>query len=220
MKKRTSGKAIASLILGMIFPFAVSNILFGVPSFNKTISFTLMLSPFAGVLLGHMAKVRIRRAKGEIRGLAIARAGLALSYAGIVLFATAWLIPFDRFPYGANESSAVGSLRTLNAALGQYGKANPTQGFPRSLEELKAKTPNEEHPLTIDSTLASGEKAGYRFTYVPKSIENSGKLDGYEVFADPIAPGRSGVHHFFMDQTSSIRVTHDRPANAQSPLLQ
>src|SRR2546430_7027563 len=93
MKKRTSGKAIASLILGMIFPFAVSNILFGVPSFNKTISFTLMLSPFAGVLLGHMAKVRIRRAKGEIRGLAIARAGLALSYAGIVLFATAWLIP-------------------------------------------------------------------------------------------------------------------------------
>ena len=213
MKKRTSGKAIASLILGMIFPFAVSNILFGVPSFNKTISFTLMLSPFAGVLLGHMAKVRIRRAKGEIRGLAIARAGLALSYAGIVLFATAWLIPFDRFPYGANESSAVGSLRTLNAALGQYGRANPTQGFPRTSNDAQAVLPG-------DSTLASGEKAGYRFTYVPKSIENSGKLDGYEVFADPIAPGRSGVHHFFMDQTSSIRVTHDRPANAQSPLLQ
>jgi hypothetical protein len=35
MKKRTSGKAIASLILGMIFPFAVSNILFGVPSFKQ-----------------------------------------------------------------------------------------------------------------------------------------------------------------------------------------
>src|SRR2546430_16876076 len=105
MKKRTSGKAIASLILGMIFPFAVSNILFGVPSFNKTISFTLMLSPFACVLLGHMANLRIRRAKVYIRGLVIARLGVARSYAGMELFASAWLIPFDRVPYRANEAS-------------------------------------------------------------------------------------------------------------------
>jgi vacuolar-type H+-ATPase subunit I/STV1 len=99
MKKRISGKAIASLILGLIFPLAASNILFGVPAFNKTMSFTLMLSPFGGVLLGHMAGVRIRRAKGEIRGLAIARAGLALSYAGIALIAIAWVVPFDRSPF-------------------------------------------------------------------------------------------------------------------------
>src|ERR1700682_5374349 len=177
MKKRISGSAIASLILGMIFPFSVSNILFGAPAFNKTISFALMLSPFVGVLLGHIAKVRIRRAKGEIRGLAMASAGLALSYAGIALFAVTWLFPFDRFPFPAYESSAVGSLRTLNVAFGEYGRANPTQGFPRTLEELKAKTPNEELPWTIDSTLASGEKAGYRFKYVPKSIDSSGKLD-------------------------------------------
>jgi vacuolar-type H+-ATPase subunit I/STV1 len=99
MKKRISGKAIVSLILGLIFPFAVSNILVGVPDFNKTISFALMLSPFVGVFLGHMASVRIRRAKGEIRGLALARAGMALSYAGIALIAIAWIVPFDRFPF-------------------------------------------------------------------------------------------------------------------------
>jgi hypothetical protein len=220
MKKRTSGNAVASLILGMIFPFAVSNILFGVPAFNKTISFTLTLSPFGGVLLGHMAKVRIRRAKGEIRGLAIARAGLALSYAGIALLAITWIFPFDRFPFPANESSAVGSLRTLNVAFGEYGRANPTEGFPRTLEELKAKTPNEELPWTIDSTLASGEKAGYRFTYIPKSIGSSGKLGAYEVLADPIAAGTSGLRHFFTDQTGTIRMAQGGPANAQSPSLQ
>src|SRR5258708_8988320 len=213
MKKRTSGHAIASLILGMIFPFAVSNILFGVPAFSKTISFTLMLSPFAGVLLGNMAKVRIRRAKTEIRGLAIARAGLAVVYAGMALMAITWITPFERFHLSANESSAVGSLRSLNVALGEYGRANPTQGLPRTLEELKAKTPNEEPLWTIDSTLASGEKAGYRFTYVPKSIYSGGKLGAYEIFADPIAPGRSGIHHFFTDQTSSIRMAPDGPAN-------
>jgi|SRR6267154_2464543 len=158
MKKKTSGTAVASLILGMVFPFAISNTLFGVPAFNKTISFALMLSPFAGVLLGHMAKVRILRAKGEIRGLAIARAGLGLSYAGIALMVIASIIPFDRFPMSANESSAVGSLRTLNVALGEYGRANPTQGFPRTLQDLKAKTPNQEPSWTIDSTLASGER--------------------------------------------------------------
>jgi type IV pilus assembly protein PilA len=221
MKKRTSGNAIASLILGMIFfPLAISNIFSGVPAFSKTISFTLLLSPFAGVLLGHMAKIRILRAKGEIRGLAIVRAGLALSYAGIGLIAITWITPFDRFPMSANESSAVGSLRTLNAAPGEYGRANPTRGFPRTLEELKAKTPSEEPLWTIDSVLASGEKAGYRFTYVPKSVDSSGKLATYEVFADPIAPGKSGVHHFFIDQTSSIRMAVDGPANVQSPLLQ
>src|SRR2546430_17721081 len=110
MKKRTSGKAIASLILGMIFPFAVSNILFGVPSFNKTISFTLMLSPFAGVLLGHMDKVRIRRAKGEIRGLAIARAFLALSSAGVIFSVSLCLVLPITFDYGSTLSSAVHSL--------------------------------------------------------------------------------------------------------------
>jgi hypothetical protein len=114
----------------------------------------------------------------------------------------------------------VGSLRTLSVALGEYGKANPIQGFPRTLDELKAKTPNEELPWAIDSSLASGEKAGYKFTYVPKSIDGSGKLDAYEVFADPIASGRSGVHHFFIDQTSSIRMANDGRANAQSQPLQ
>jgi hypothetical protein len=220
MKKRTSGNAIASLILGMIFPFGVSNILFGVPAFNKTISFALILSPFVGVLLGHIAKVQIRRAKGEIRGLTIARAGLALSYAGIALFAVTWFFPVDRFPLPAYESSAVGSLRTLNVALGEYRRANPTQGFPRTLEELKAKTPNKELPWTIDSTLASGEKTGYRFAYVPKSIDSSEKLGAYILFADPIAAGSSGLHHFFTDQTGIIRKAQSGPANAQSPALQ
>ena len=220
MKKQISGKAIVSLILGLIFPFAVSNILFGVPAFNKTISFALMLSPFLGVLLGHLAKLRILRANGEIQGLAIANAGLALSYAGIALFVVTWILPSDRFPLPVYESSAVGSLRTLNVAFGEYRRANPTQGYPRTLEELKAKTASEGPSWAIDSVLANGEKAGYKFTFMPKRIGSGEKLDAYEVFADPIIVRGSGLHHFFTDQTGIIRMAQGGPANAQSPALQ
>jgi hypothetical protein len=114
----------------------------------------------------------------------------------------------------------VGSLRTLSFALGEYEKAHPTQGFPRTLGELNERTANEEPPWTIDSALANGEKVGYRFTYLYKSIGSDKKLVAYVVFADPIGAGSSGLHHFFTDQTGIVRMALGGSANAQSPALQ
>lgn len=220
MRRKTSGVAIAAFILGMIFPFAVTNILYGVPSFNKTISFVLMLSPFAGVLLGHTAKSQIRRAKGEIRGLAFANIGLALSYAQVLLFVVGLLIyRVERFPIPAYESSAVGSLRTLNFAVHAYAKAHRQEGFPEKIEDLVRNGSRMDDDWAIDQVLASGVKANYRFTYVPRSIKGDKAIDAYQIFADPIDLKEKTFRHFFTDQTESIRMSAGAPANEKSTEL-
>src|SRR5262245_51597794 len=99
--------------------------------------------------------------------------------------------PLERRHGPASESAAVGSLRTLNQANLAYANAHRHTGYPGRLSELSAGSNQERR---IDPVLASGEKGGYKFTYVPKDTTGSGMLDAYQIFADPLVPRR---RHFF-----------------------
>ena len=87
MEKRTSWKAVLSLILGISFILSVVFISFTTPSdaplpyrgFRRIIS----VAPFVGVLLGHIAWRQIRSSEGRIGGFRLAMAGLLMGYAGI-----------------------------------------------------------------------------------------------------------------------------------------
>jgi len=86
----------------------------------------------------------------------------------------------------ANEASAVGSLRTLTTVTNVYSTEHGH--LPPDLKSLEGQ---------IDSTLASGTKAGYRFTYQPYG-------NRYIVKAEPIQPEKSGTRYFSTDETGTI----------------
>lgn len=191
----TSGKAIASLVLGVFF--------------------LLFPAAILAVILGHLSRSDIRRSAGRLKGAGMALAGLILGYTGValipLLIVAAIAIPnLLRARMAANEATAVASLRVLNTAAVTHQADKG--GFPSSLERLGAEG-------LIDGVLASGRKSGYVFTYVPGDKNGDGLLDEYTINADPIKPGNTGRRHFFTDATGIIRMETGRPANKDSPPL-
>jgi type IV pilus assembly protein PilA len=197
---QTSGKAIASLVCGVLFFFLPAAVI--------------------GVIMGHLSLSDIRRGAGRLTGRGLAIAGLSLSYLGIsvipILIIAAIAIPnLLHAKLAANEASAVGSLRIINTACIAYG--TKYQSFPPALANLgPAVTPNANAGNLIDNTLTSGLKSGYRFTYRPGPAQD-GAIQSYEVHADPINPGVTGMRDFFTDQSGVIRLSSSGPANADSP---
>src|SRR5512135_2796017 len=85
----------------------------------------------------------------------------------IILIIAAIAIPnLLRSRMAANESSAVGSIRTINTAQTTYQLTYPTNGFSCVLADLGPVafgTPADpSHADLIDSQLASGRKSGYQ----------------------------------------------------------
>jgi type IV pilus assembly protein PilA len=214
-----SGKAIASLICGLfmwIFPAAV-----------------------AAIILGHVSISEIGRSAGRLKGRGMAIAGLVLGYAGLlfiplILIIAAIAIPnLLRSRQAANEASAVGSLRTIDVAAIRYS-VQYGNGFPPSLAAMDGDdsgSPSCDHGQMIGSELASGERAGYRFTYVPTGAEAPQKeakargctvpgTSSFEVHADPITRGTTGQRSFYIDQTGVIRFEENAPATVGSPPIE
>lgn len=207
LKQETSGKAIASLVLG-IFPV--------IP----------VVGSIVAIVFGHMSVSEIRRSAGRLKGEGMAIAGLILGYIGvaflpIILIIAAIAIPnLLRARMAANQASAVGSLRTINTSEITYSSTF-TSGFSRDLQSLdgNASPSTADSAGLIDSVLASGVKSGYEFTYVPGPPDQNGVIDSYTVHADPVKPDSTGGNYYFTDQTGVIRQERERPADGNSPPL-
>jgi type IV pilus assembly protein PilA len=213
----TSGKAIGSLICGVLF--------------------FLFPIPIAAIILGHLSLADIRKSGGRLTGSGMATAGLVLGYMGLsvipILIVAAIAIPnLLRARMAANEATAVGSLRTINTAAFAYS-ATYSNGFPPGLEAMSgirgAKASCDQAQL-IDPILASGQKEGYAFSYVwtlPKGAQAQTPLpangctarggDSFQVNADPITRGTTGQRSFFTDETGVIRFNMENSATADSP---
>lgn len=104
----------------------------------------------------------------------------------------------------ANESIAVGALRTLNTAAVTYLDAYGH--YPPSLRNFGPPTsgkPTEEAADLVDAALASGQKSGYLFKYHSFPPLGSTGVGTYNIQADPMDP-RYGVRHFSTDQTGVL----------------
>jgi len=141
----------------------------------------------------------------------------------IILIIAAIAIPnLLRSRMAANESSAVGSLRTINTAEVTYATAYPAQGFAPTLAALGGAAPCGPALVTaaclIDEVLSvTGTKSGYTFTAV-----GTGALPmvAYTTTAVPVIVGSSGQRAFFSDQSGVIRYdTTGAGATAASPAL-
>jgi type IV pilus assembly protein PilA len=135
----------------------------------------------------------------------------------IILIIAAIAIPnLMRARMAANESSAVGSLRTINTGEITYQSTYPTVGFATALLNLggglgAACTPGSATACLIDSVLANNGspansgKSGYSFTSGTGAVA-AGLNVGYTVTAVPLTLNTTGVRGFCSEQDAVVRV--------------
>jgi type IV pilus assembly protein PilA len=176
--------AIASLVCGIVNVFPVSII---------------------AIVLGHISLSQIRKSAGQLKGQGLAIAGLVLGYLGIVaipfiLIVAAIAIPnLLRAKIAADESSAVGSIRTLGTAEKAYAAEHQSEGFTCNLSDLNSAG-------LIDSSLLSGQKNGYAFTLQNCTADAAGKpVSKVQVIAVPLSLHTTGTRAFCTDETGAIR---------------
>ena len=139
----------------------------------------------------------------------------------IILIIAAIAIPnLIRNKIQANETAAVGTMRTLNESVLLY--SNSYGGFPHAISELGPGTGGAASSASadlVDSVLASGVKSGYRFAYAAVATDPAGNVLSYTITATPVVPGSSGQRSFFTDQSGTIRSTATGTADSTSQPL-
>ncbi len=115
----------------------------------------------------------------------------------------------------ANESSAVGSLRTINTSEVTYASTYPNVGF-ADLASLGGAGGSSTGAGLLDSVLASGTKSGYVFTV--NNLTGT-PVTTYDVHGDP-QNSQTGQRHFFSDQSGVIRFNVSAVATATDNPLQ
>jgi type IV pilus assembly protein PilA len=146
----------------------------------------------------------------------------------IILIIAAIAIPnMLRSRMAANESSAVGSMRTITTAEVTYSTNYPNRGYSNALSELGGAAPclvaTGGSACLIDNTLALASaaatgKSGYYFTYVAGAAAG-GTINNYTNVALPVTAGTTGQRGFFSDESGVIRyAVSGAPTAASSPI--
>lgn len=206
---QTDGMAIASLVLGLS-------------------SWVLCVTGIPAIILGHISRSKIKNSQGRLQGGGMALAGVIMGYLSIaylIVIIAAIAIPnLLRSRISANESSAIGQVRTINTSEITYAATYPQVGFSSSLEALGGSPPCTEISSTsaclIDQVLASGVKSGYSFTYEAQDTDGDQVIDSYFVQAVPVTPGTTGNRSFCSDERGVIRSTTSEPCTRESPPVQ
>jgi hypothetical protein len=190
--QETSGKAVASLILGIInvFPLCI-----------------------VAIVLGHIALSQIKKSAGRLKGEGLAIAGLILGYMGVVaipfiLIIAAIAIPnLLRAKIAANEASAVGNVRNIITAEVSYSTLHPQTGFTCNLSDLGTAG-------LIDASLAGGQKHGYVFALQNCTAEKEGDpASHFQITASPVTYNQTGVRAFCTDESGVTK--SDNTGSAQ-----
>jgi prepilin-type N-terminal cleavage/methylation domain-containing protein len=140
----------------------------------------------------------------------------------IILIIAAIAIPnLLRSRIAANESSAVGSIRSINTAQVTYASTYPDAGFSPSLANL-GPVPGAGSPTSATAGLLDGvlgcssnscTKSGYKFNI-------GGGNTTYTVNGDPATPGQTGQRYFYSDASGVIRYSNTASAASTDNPLQ
>lgn len=124
----------------------------------------------------------------------------------MILIIVAIAVPsFLRSRIAANQSAAVGSLRTLNSAQISYNSAYPTVGYASTLAALGGTSctpPGPSSACLIDTVLASGSRSGYNFVLTNVS---GTPASSYNFIASPQEYNYSGMNSFCSFADTVIR---------------
>ena len=151
--------------------------------------------------------MRLNRRKS--RGFSLIE--LLIVIAIILIIITIALPKLNRARMYAQETSAIGAIRTLHTAQVQY--SSQYGRFAASLTELGPPASGGPTPAAADligSDLALGTKGGYKYTM-------TGSPAGYVINAIPEAYNATGSRTFYSDQSMVIRENNGpEPATPQS----
>lgn len=206
----TNGKAVASLILGLL---------------------SFVLSLFTGIpaiILGHISRTEIRKSAGRMTGDGMALAGLILGYISvawipIVLIIAAIAIPnLMRSRMAANHAAAAATVRTLNTVEITYSYTYPQAGY----ADLATLGPGGEtcqgetqtHACLIDDRLGcstgnSGQwciKDVYRYSIVIVTEPSSNVPKEYIITATPTSPSAAETN-YCSTSDGVVRLRHGTP---------
>lgn len=173
-----------------------------------------LLASLQAANLGYSVKAYYSMIREALDGQILATR-FVVSFLCIVTYLV--IIPF-RFGHGwgANEASAVGSLRSIGMAQDEYASTHPGKGYAASLADL-GPSPGTD---SINGVLASGVKSGYAFTMSVAPQDSDGRITTYAVAARPQRYETTGKRSFFLDQSGTFRyTTENRAPTAQDPPL-
>jgi len=128
----------------------------------------------------------------------------------VILIIAAIAIPnFLRSRIAANQASAIQSMRQVTTAEVSYSTTFGP-GFSATLSALGPIAPGQGPTSTaaglIDEILATGNKSGYTFSYLPQSPDpTTNQWYGYTLNGDPTTPGQTGNVYYYADQSGVIR---------------
>jgi type IV pilus assembly protein PilA len=105
----------------------------------------------------------------------------------------------------ANESSASGSIRSINTGEVSFVLTYPDIGFTdlASLGGAQPCTPAANSACLLDNVLAQGSKEGYTFTVTPGTPINNINTT-YTALGDPSSLNNTGTRSFCSDQTAVL----------------
>ncbi len=192
----TSGKAIFSLISGILF----------------------LILPFSvvAVVFGYLSLYDIRKSGGRLKGRGLAVSGIILGYVGVTVIIG--LIGLGI--YGArqtakrvadssaiqSDTSAVTTVRTLNTAEIAYSQSHPKIGYTCAMSDLSG-------VWGINSDVAGGRKKGYVFELRSCSAAKpGGPIVKYQLVAFPEKQSTAPKPAFCSDQSDVIRVARNGSA--------
>ena len=205
----TSGKALASMVLGILGGFWITAIL--------------------ALVFGYQARSEIKQAKGHLAGDEMARAGIILGwvYAPFlaiipIMIVAAIAIPnLLRSRMAANEASAVGSIRLLVTCAVTYQTEYPAIGYPSEAGKM-GKEYGCIDPVLENAATGVTPRSGYFFDYQSLDSNGDGVVDAFSISAEPFLCERTGRRTFFTDETSVMRWENRSgcpAATAESPPL-
>jgi type IV pilus assembly protein PilA len=136
----------------------------------------------------------------------------------IILIIAAIAIPtLTRARVAADESSAVGSVRSINSAEISYNAAYPNVGFTTTLSRLGSPsgtcTPSTTTGCFIDSILSTGTKSGYVFASGAGSCGTPTPMTCYSVTASPLFPAYTGARYFCSFEDGVVRYSSTSLSN-------
>jgi type IV pilus assembly protein PilA len=139
----------------------------------------------------------------------------------IILIIAAIAIPnLLKARISANESSAVGTMRSVSTGAVQYSAQCPNLGFPANVTVMGPGPGDCTGAGIIDAVVVTNTKSGYNFVYAAGAANAAGVITAYTYNADPINRGITGQRSFFLDQTGVIRYNQTAAAGAGDLALQ